>query len=93
MYTATKGAVEQMKRVLAKDLGVRGITVNGVAPGSTDTELFRKGKGQELVDYMANLHPLNRIAEVDEIAPIVAFLSRDEAGWVNGQTIFVNGVS
>lgn len=92
-YAATKGAVEQMTRVLAKDLGAKGMTVNCVAPGATETELFRKGKSQEFVDYIANLHPLKRIAKCDEIAPIIAFLSRDEAGWVNGQTIYVNGVS
>ena len=46
-----------------------------------------------MVDILAGQHPLKRIAETDEIAPIVAFLARDEAGWVNGQTIHVNGVS
>ena len=91
-YASTKGAVQQMTRVLAKDLGAKGMTVNCVAPGATETDLFRKGKRQELVDYMASLHPLKRIAAIDDIAPMVAFLSRDEAGWINGQTVFVNGV-
>lgn len=92
LYTASKGAVEQLTRVLAKDLGARGMTVNAVAPGATETTLFRKGRTQEFVDFVASLHPLKRIAEPDEIAPIVAFLAGEEAGWVNGQTIFVNGV-
>lgn len=93
VYAASKGAVEQITRVLAKDLGAKGMTVNSVAPGATETELFRKGRSQEVVDVMANQHPLKRIAETEEIAPIVAFLARDEAGWVNGQVIHVNGVS
>ena len=93
LYAASKGAVEQMTRVLAKDLGAKGITVNSIAPGPTDTDLFRNGKSEQLIQYFRNLHPMKRIGEVDEVAPIVAFLSREEAGWVNGQTHFVNGVS
>ena len=93
VYTATKGAVEQMTRVLAKDLGAKGINVNCIAPGPVDTELFRRGKPEQLINFFANLHPQKRVPVPDEIAPIVAFLSRDEAGWINGQTIFVNGVS
>ena len=93
MYVATKGAVEQMTRVLAKDLGARGINVNTIGPGPVDTDLFRAGKSEQLVNFFANLHPQKRIPQPDEISPIIAFLSRDEAGWVNGQTILVNGVS
>lgn len=93
LYAASKGAVEQTVRVLAKDLGARGITVNAIAPGPTDTDLFRNGKNEQLIQFIRNFHPQKRIAEVDEVAPIVAFLSREEAGWINGQTHFVNGVS
>lgn len=85
--------MEQMTRVLAKDLGTRGINVNSIAPGPVDTDLFRNGKSEQLIKFFENLHPQKRIPQAEEIAPIVAFLSRDEAGWVNGQTIFVNGVS
>lgn len=81
-----------MTRVLAKDLGARGINVNSIAPGPTDTDLFRNGKSEQLIQFFANLHPQKRIPKADEIAPIIAFLSRDEASWINGQTIFVNGV-
>ncbi|EKM51779.1 uncharacterized protein PHACADRAFT_262116 [Phanerochaete carnosa HHB-10118-sp] len=91
IYTATKGAIEQMTRVLAKDLGAKGINVNAIAPGPTDTDLFRAGKSEQLVQFFSNLHPQKRIPQPNEIAPIIAFLSRDEAGWINGQTIFVNG--
>lgn len=93
LYTATKGAIEQMVRILSKDLGARGITVNAIAPGPIETELFMKGKSEQLVQFFANLHPQKRIGQPDEVSGIVAFLSRDEASWVNGQTHFVNGVS
>lgn len=82
-----------MTRVLSKDLGARGITVNAVAPGPTNTELFANGKSEQLINFFSNLHPQKRIAEKEEIAPVVAMLARDEASWVNGQTIFINGVS
>ena len=93
LYAATKGSVEQMVRVLAKDLGSRDITVNAVAPGPTDTDLFRNGKTEQMIKWFESLHPAKRIARVDEISPVVAFLCRDEASWVNGQTHYVNGVS
>lgn len=93
VYVATKGAIEQLSRVLAKDLGVRGITVNTVSPGPTDTDLFRQGKSESDIKYIANLAPLNRLGQPDEMAPIVSFLASPAAGWINGQNIFVNGVS
>ncbi|KAH9929637.1 hypothetical protein B0H21DRAFT_826172 [Amylocystis lapponica] len=93
VYAATKGAVEQMMRVLAKDLGARGITVNTVSPGPIDTDLFRAGKPEQLLQMIAGTHPLKRIGEPDEVSPVVAFLAREEASWVNGHNIFVNGGS
>jgi 3-oxoacyl-[acyl-carrier protein] reductase len=93
LYAATKGAVQQMTRVLAKDLGARGINVNCIAPGPTDTELFRSGKSDQLIQFFSGLHPAKRIGQPDEISPIIAMISRDESSWINGQTIYVNGVS
>jgi 3-oxoacyl-[acyl-carrier protein] reductase len=90
-YVATKGAVEQLTRVFAKEIGGRGITVNAVLPGPTNTELFTKGKPQELIDRLAALNPFNRIGEPGDIAGVVAFLAGDEAKWISGQTIGVNG--
>lgn len=92
LYTSTKGAVEQITRVLAKDLGARGIAVNAIAPGPTDTDMFLKAWPSEFVQAAAAAHPLKRLAKADEIAPLVAFLSSEEAGWINGQIISVDNV-
>lgn len=90
-YVATKGAVEQMTRVFAKEMGGRGITVNAVLPGPVNTELFTTGKSQELIDRLASLNAFNRIGEPDDIAKVVVFLAGDEAKWISGQTIGING--
>lgn len=90
-YAATKAAVEALTSVLAKELRGRRITVNAVAPGPTGTELFLKGKPQTVVDQIAKLSPLERLGEVDDIASAVSLLVGDDAGWINGQTVFVNG--
>ncbi|KAI0676367.1 NAD-P-binding protein [Trametes maxima] len=91
VYAATKGAVEQLARVLAKDLGARGVTVNTIAPGPTDTEMFRNGKTEQQIGFLAGLHPQKRLGTVDEVGNAVAFLVSEEASWVNGQTLMVNG--
>lgn len=90
-YAASKGAVEQLTRVLAKELGPRNITVNTVSPGPTDTELFRKGKSEEQVATLAGMSAFNRIAEPEDIARTVAMICSDDASWVSGQTVFANG--
>lgn len=90
-YVATKGAVEQMTRVFAKEIGARGINVNAVLPGPTNTELFTKGKSEELIGRLASLNAFNRIGDPEDIAKVVAFLASDEAKWISGQTIGVNG--
>jgi len=90
-YVATKGAVEQLTRVFAKEIGARGINVNAVLPGPTNTELFTKGKPQEVIDRLASLNAFNRIGEPEDIAKVVAFLASDDAKWISGQTIGLNG--
>ncbi|KAF9003354.1 hypothetical protein BDQ17DRAFT_1305702 [Cyathus striatus] len=90
-YVATKGAIEQITRVLAKDLGARGITVNAVSPGPVDTPMFREGKSEELIRTFQNLAPSKRLGQPEDIAPVVAFLASDAARWVNGQNVRANG--
>jgi len=90
-YVATKAAVEQLTRVFSKEVGNRGINVNSVSPGPTNTELFTKGKSEELINRLASLSAFNRIGEPEDIAHIVVFLASDAAKWINAQNIGVNG--
>jgi 3-oxoacyl-[acyl-carrier protein] reductase len=90
-YDATKGAVEQLTRFLAHELGDRGVTVNVVSPGATETEQFRAGKGEDLVQRLADMSVFKRLGRVEDIADVIAFLASDDARWVTGQNIRVNG--
>lgn len=90
-YVATKAAVEQLTRVFSKEVGSKGITVNSVSPGPTNTELFTNGKPQEVIDRLASLSAFNRLGEPDDIAKIVVFLASDNAKWITAQNIGVNG--
>ncbi|KAI0389041.1 hypothetical protein F5Y17DRAFT_157497 [Xylariaceae sp. FL0594] len=91
LYNSTKGAVEQMARVMSKDLGGsgKGILVNAVAPGPTGTELFFRGKSEELLGTIAGLSPHGRIGTPEEVAESVAYLA--QTSWVSGQVLRVNG--
>lgn len=90
-YCATKGAVEQLTRVFAKEIGSRGITVNAVAPGPTETELFFEGKSEEMVQQLASMSAFNRLGTPNDIAQVVLFLASDESAWVSGQILAANG--
>jgi 3-oxoacyl-[acyl-carrier protein] reductase len=89
-YAATKGAIDAMTLILAKELRGRDITVNAVAPGPTATPLFLDGKDQATIDHLAGLAPLERLGVPPDIAEVVAFLA-GPARWVNGQIIYANG--
>lgn len=91
LYNTTKGAIEQMMRVMAKDLGRKGIRVNAIAPGPTGTDLFYEGKSEQLLKQLASISPMNKLGEPDEIADTMAFLSSSDSRWVTGQIIRVNG--
>lgn len=90
-YVATKAAVEQLTRVFSKEVGARGINVNSISPGPTNTELFTNGKSQEVIDRLASLSAFNRIGEPEDIAQVVVFLASDEAKWISAQNIGANG--
>src|ERR687895_2618210 len=89
-YAASKGAVDAITLVLAKELRGRDITVNAVAPGPTATALFLDGKDDETIERMAKLNPLERLGTPRDIAEVVSFLA-GPARWVNGQVIYANG--
>jgi 3-oxoacyl-[acyl-carrier protein] reductase len=89
-YAATKGAVDAMTLILAKEMRGRDVTVNAVAPGPTATALFLDGKPQQAIDNLRNMSPLERLGEPGDTAKAVAFLA-GPARWVNGQIIYANG--
>jgi 3-oxoacyl-[acyl-carrier protein] reductase len=89
-YAATKGAVDAMTLILAKELHGRDITVNAVAPGPTATPLFLDGKSQETIDHLAHMAPLERLGVPDDIAELVSFLA-GPGRWINGQILYANG--
>mgnify|MGYP005811331433 FL=1 len=91
VYAASKAAVEAMTHILAKELGSRGITVNAVAPGPVETDLFMTGKSDELVQNIAGMNPFKRLGQPGDIANVVSFLAGSDAAWINGQIIRANG--
>ena len=91
LYVASKGAVEHMGKVLSIELGDRGITVNTVAPGPTETEEFTKTIDKSKAAAAAAQSPFNRIGQPADIADIVAFVVSDRCRWITGHTFQANG--
>lgn len=91
VYAATKGAVEQITRQLAKEFGPKKITINAVAPGPINTELFNIGKTDEQIEAIRQMNSFGRIGEPDDIANAIEFLVSDKAQWITGQTLRING--
>lgn len=91
VYTATKGALDAMTRVWARELAPKGITVNAVAPGPVDTDAMRENADDAARAYFLQRTPLGRIGVPDDIADVVAFLASPDARWVTGQVLAVTG--
>ncbi|NOW05593.1 SDR family oxidoreductase [Clostridium beijerinckii] len=91
VYAATKGAVEQITRQLAKEFGPKKITINAVAPGPINTELFNVGKTDEQIEAIRQMNSFGRIGEPDDVANAIEFLVSDKAQWITGQTLRING--
>jgi len=91
LYGGSKGAVEQFTQAAARELGPRGITVNTVSPGGTETDLLQQVVPREAQKQMAQSAPLGRLGRPEDIADVVAFLASDAGRWVTGQNIRANG--
>jgi 3-oxoacyl-[acyl-carrier protein] reductase len=92
-YAATKGAVDTMVKHFAAALGPRGIRVNAVAPGVVETDMSNFTKTEVGREVTLGMQALKRLAQPDDIAPVVAFLASDDARWVTGESIHVDGGS
>lgn len=90
VYSATKAGLDGFTRSLAREVGRRKVTVNSVAPGYMRTEMSA-GLGDEQLDQIARRTPLGRLAEIADVLPLIGFLLSDEAGFITGQTILVDG--
>ncbi|PSK97877.1 3-oxoacyl-[acyl-carrier protein] reductase [Haloactinopolyspora alba] len=90
-YSASKGAVEALTMILARELRGRDVTVNAIAPGPTATDLFLDGKDEETVARLAAQPSLERLGTPADIAGVAAFLASEQGHWVNGQVVRANG--
>ncbi|MFE5137742.1 SDR family oxidoreductase [Streptomyces fagopyri] len=90
-YAATKGAVEAMTLIVAREMRGRDVTVNVVAPGPTATALYLDGKDEETIARAAAQPPLERLGTPGDIAGVVSFLAGPDGRWVNGQVLRANG--
>jgi 3-oxoacyl-[acyl-carrier protein] reductase len=90
-YIASKAGVEGLVRVLANELRGRNITVNAVAPGQVETDLFLKGKSDGRINELKKMNPLERLGQPEDMANLVSFLAGPDGGWINAQVIRANG--
>ena len=96
VYSACKGGILSLTKTLARELARKGVTVNAVCPGPTDTPILRgflgEGEaGQKVYDALVRAIPQKRVGRPDDVPGIVAFLASDEAGYITGQVISVSG--
>ena len=96
VYAACKGGIISFSKTLAREVARKGVTVNVVCPGPTDTPILRgflgEGEaGQKVYDALVRAIPMKRVGQPDDIPGIVAFLASDDAGFITGQVISVSG--
>jgi 3-oxoacyl-[acyl-carrier protein] reductase len=92
-YAATKGAIDTLVKYFAAALGPRGIRVNAVAPGVIDTDMSNLVKTDEGRSFVLGMQALKRIGQPDDVGSVVAFLASQDARWITGDTIRVDGGS
>ncbi len=92
-YAATKGAIDTLVKHFASALGERGIRVNAVAPGVVETDMSSFTKTDAGRDFALGMQALKRMAQPDDIGAAVAFLASDDARWITGDTLRVDGGS
>ncbi|MDV2079207.1 SDR family oxidoreductase [Marinobacter xestospongiae] len=91
VYAGSKAPLEDFTRALAKEIGHRGITVNAVAPGPIDTPFFHGQESEQTVAYLSAASVANRLGTIDDVVPAVEFLVSEQARWITGQILFING--
>ena len=91
VYSACKGGITAFTKTLARELARRGVTLNVVCPGPTDTPFFHSFADQKLMDALARAIPMGRLGQPEDCVGIIAFLLSDDAQFMTGQTISVSG--
>jgi len=89
-YSASKAGLDGLTRALAREVGRRNITVNSVAPGYLETDMSSQLE-QRQRQQIVNRTPMSRLGTVDDVIPLILFLLSEDAGFITGQTIFVDG--
>ncbi len=90
-YTASKAGLLGLTRAAAKELGKFGITVNAICPGMIDTELTRENASPELLERLAASYPVPRLGTPREVADLICFAASEEAGYITGASLDING--
>jgi NAD(P)-dependent dehydrogenase (short-subunit alcohol dehydrogenase family) len=91
LYAGTKAGAEEFMRMMSKEVGKRGITVNNIAPGPLDNPFFHSAENPQSTAFAASLSVAGRLGKESDVAPVVAFLAGPESQWITGQTLWVNG--